>query len=323
MNRYFYLEDENSASFLRAMDDSIEMHRMRARLGEIEVHDLRQDLTASDILHNIQQASQHGYREVDEAEFGNRQIEARMEFERKIVEPSVADQRLVPWNDLKAEHRETFRNDPAELLSPRMQMFCVYDQACRLTGPFKLAFDSDAPTVQTARRNLLFNEGVTVDGNFDAGDCTTELPLLIIVKGDMHVKNLILSGWAEMVVTGNLVVADTLFGFDGEAGGRLHVQGNLSAQRILGGMMYSIEVAGQLAGDVYWCDLDEATLPGASMVPYTLSSQQAIDFGKYTPLVNEAYFADSNWATGGEVLEFNFNASQIVELIRQGKPIFR
>ncbi len=53
-----------------------------------------------------------------------------------------------------------------------------------------IKFDSLAPTVQSANRNLIFNQGLEIDGNFDAGESSTELPQLVIVKGDLHVKNL-------------------------------------------------------------------------------------------------------------------------------------
>ncbi len=84
----------------------------------------------------------------------------------------------------------------------------------------------------------------------------------------------ILTGWVEVVVTGDAYVSGTVLAVDGEAGGRLHVHGNLTSPQVLGGMMYPIQVDGQVTGNVYWLDFDEPSLANASIVPGELTSDQ-------------------------------------------------
>lgn len=322
MNRFFIFTEEYSARFLTADADGLAMRQLQASLGEVVIHDSTHNMPATEIQSTIRQALVFGYREVAESEFKEQQAQLQKEFELNVIDPEVPNTKKVAWHDLAAEHESYFHNGPAEYLAANLRYFHVYAQSCRLLQDLKLTFSSMSPTPQTATRNLIFNQGLTIDGNFDAGDNVSELPLLVVVKGDLHAKNLILTGWTEVVVTGNLVVDGTLLAMDGEAGGRLHVMGDLTAKRILGGMMYHIEVAGQVSAETYWSDDDEPSLPKAKVVPYSLSNLQTDEFENHTPLVAGAYFIDSNWATGQEVKTLNLELTQMVALIREGKAIF-
>lgn len=296
---------------------------MSARLGKVEINDVRQETSPAEVIENVARALEFGYVEISELEFQDKQLSYRMELESKTIEPIGEGEARVPWDELVSNYRSFFKNNPAEFLVPEMQIFCVHDEPVHLEDDLILKFDSLAPTAQSSTRNLIFKRGLSIDGNLDAGNDTTELPLLVIVEGDLNVKNLFLSCWVEVIVTGNVIVADTLFCFDGEVGGRLHVEGNLSVQRVLGAMMYPIEVVGQVTGDVYWIENDEPALPNALMVPGSVSKAQMTTFENQSPLVKESYYLNSNWATGEKVETYDFSPEQVVALIRQGKPIFR
>jgi hypothetical protein len=88
-------------------------------------------------------------------------------------------------------------------------------------------------------------------------------------------------------------------------------------------MMYLLEVAGQIKGDVHWLDNDESPLFNSALVPDSLSKEQMTDFETHTPLVRECYYANSNWATGEEVQTFDFYPERVVAQIRNGMPVFR
>lgn len=323
MKKHLVFIDQHWARFMLVQKDSVAMRYISGTLGRIEEAEASQTMTESEISSHLQQASEYGYREVNEAEFVDEQELFRAALAQRVVESVDPDARVVPWQQLAAEHRVYFQNDPAEYLSPGLQNFLVYDKPCHLSSDLMLKFDSLAPTLQTSTRNLIFNAGLRIDGNLDAGGGSSELPLLVIVKGDLHVDNLILTGWAEVVVTGDVYVAGDILAMDGEAGGRLRVHGKLTAPRILGGMMFFIEVGGTVTGDVYWLDFDEPALLNASIVPGSLTSEQARDFENHTPLVREAYYVDSNWASGEEVQTCSFETYQTRDLIRNGKSPFR
>ena len=323
MTKHLYLIEPHSARFLKVQPDSLEMTYVNAQLGKVEFKNSRLEMPEGGINKFLVDASKHGYTEISEAEFDEKLLSCRTEIEKTTEEPLAVGERRVPWDELVASYQSFFRNNPAEYLEPSMQIFCVYDQPAHLHHDLQLKFDSLAPNIQSSSRNLIFKRGLTIDGNLDAGSGTTELPLLVIVEGDLNVKNLILSGWAEVIVTGNVVVEDTAFCFDGEAGGRLHVHGNLSARRVLGAMMYLLEVAGQIKGDVHWLDNDESPLFNSALVPDSLSKEQMTDFETHTPLVRECYYANSNWATGEEVQTFDFYPERVVAQIRNGMPVFR
>ncbi|MCC6509942.1 MAG: hypothetical protein IT423_12620, partial [Pirellulaceae bacterium] len=104
MTRYFSLIDAQVASFMKVLDHSIEMLRLGARLGEIEVLDIRQEMSDAEINDHIEKGRQHGLHEVCETEFEDQQIRARTELERMIVEPQVPNARIVPWSDLEASY---------------------------------------------------------------------------------------------------------------------------------------------------------------------------------------------------------------------------
>jgi hypothetical protein len=87
--------------------------------------------------------------------------------------------------------------------------------------------------------------------------------------------------------------------------------------------MYTMEIAGKIQAAVYWLDQDEPTLANAKIIPSDLSQAQWTHRSSLTPLVDEAYYANSNWATGDKVVEYSFECSQALEVLRHGKKLFR
>ncbi len=298
------------------------MRILEAKLGQVVASDSTRDMPTAEIVENIEQALRRGFRELTEAEFSIEQSSVEHELQRAIAEPIQPGSIFTSWQDLKSEFKQYLFNNPEEYLSKELQNFCVFDEHCQLDHHLKIEFSSDGPTAQTATRNLIFKKGLTINGNLDAGACTTELPQLLVIIGDLHVKHLILTGWIELIVTGDLKVDGVLFAYDGEAGGRLKVHGNLSATHMLCGMMFNIEVAGRIEGAVYETDDSETTLPNPSSVPTALSSVQGDDLSKHSPLVKDAYYLEGNWATGEEVQTLVFDPSQAVSILREDKPLF-
>ena len=321
MKRHFVRTSRNEARFLVVLDHALQMRRMQAKLGKLESQSAEQQVTPEEREANIAQALKHGFREVSEQEFFDQQRASGKELAEAIVEAALPGSRFVDWHELSPAHGSLLRNNPSEFLTRDMQKFVVFDGPGRLRD-LRLSFDSLGATPQTTKRNLVFNSSLSVEGNLDAGDFTTELPLFVLVKGDLHVRNLVLTGWTEIVVMGNVVATGTVMCLDGEAGGRLHVQDSLQAERILGGSMYSIVVDGQTKGTVYWTDDDHPTLPGAVIVPVTLDHDDAMDFGKRTSLTRETYTVDSNWATGTEVKTYVLDPVKLVDQLRRGVSPF-
>ncbi len=322
MNRYLLLTEKHSTKFLTAVNNSMKMRLVTAKLGQVVDDESIRDMTSSEVEETISQALLRGFREVSGAEFSACLNDVLNETQNAAVEQDTCGGIMTSWQNLKHENKRFLHNDPEEYLPNKLQMFCVHDEPCSLESDLKLAFDSEGPTAQTAQRNLVFNQGLMIDGNFDAGAFVTSLPQIVIVKGDLRARNLILTGWLELVVTGDVIVEGIVFGYDGEAGGRLAVQGSLVAQRVLGGMMFNIGVEHRVDAAIYWTDDDEPTLPKATTIPGTLSSEQAAELDKHSPVVREAYFASSNWASGEEIQSLVLDPSQIVTLIRGGKRVF-
>ena len=323
MKRHFYHALADEARFLTVHDGVIEMTMISAVLGSVEKHDSQQAMSPEEIAINLERALEHGYLEVDESDF----FESRARIEKLIREIAVEkfDPRfeLMDWDELPSSLRNSFRNNPVEYLTPTLRKFCYCKDPFQSGSDIVLGFDSLGPTAQYARRNLVFKNGLNIDGNLDAGDQTSELPLYLFVEGDLHAKNIMLSGWAEVVVTGNLVVSGSIVGYDGEPGGRLKVHGNVSADNILGGYMYGMELDGRVDSKVYWLDQDEPSIKDAIVIPNELTQSRFHHESNELPIVREAYFMDSNWATGEDVVTFHFDARQSFDLLRQGKPLFR
>ena len=317
MDRFLYSVDETSARFISVRSDSIEMQLIRATLGQIESS--QQTLPQSEIDKNVKMALSRGFQEVSESDFLKAQATVEQEFRELIVDRPYENTKLVAWEELAKNNRDYFSNNPAEYLSPQLQNFCVCDEHYHSESSLSLGFDSMGPSAQTSRRNLIFSNGLTIDGDLDAGELTTELPLFLLVKGDLKVRNVMLSGWAEVVVTGDLIVTGDLLGFDGESGGRLKVYGNLSANNVVGGMMYHMEIDGEVHGKVYWLDNDEPLLEGATIVPFELTQEEFRNRPVSIPVLDKGYFGDSNWATGEEVITYHFEPSQSFAVLRKGE----
>jgi len=261
MKRFFYLGNDRLARFLTVHDQSMEMLNVKAVLGRVEKHASQKSMTAGEFRESIAMAPQHGFRELSEGEFAAAQASAEEVIGKATIELFEPSVQVLAWESLASDHRHYFQNNPDEYLSPELRQFCVYSEPVHRTDDIELGCDSLGATAQTGRRNLIFNKGLTTNGNFDAGDLASELPLFVRVKGDLHVHDLILTGWAELVVTGSVIATGTVFGYDGEAGGRLKVHGDLSAARILGGSMSSLQIDGRVNAFAFCLVPDEPSLP--------------------------------------------------------------
>lgn len=323
MNRYFYFQDDRSIRVFTTKDQSMDMLDLRAKLGKTQRNHQEKTSSPDEISQNIKMAIEHGFVEITESEAQETLSKADDQMKKLVVETTPAGSTIVEWNSLAKEHATYFQNRPSEYLATDLQKFCVFEAEIERKGDLWLGFDEDGPTAQTSQRNLIFQRGLKLDGNVDAAHWTSALPLFCLVKGDLRCKNLLLNCWAELVVTGNLIVEGCIFGYDGETGGRLKVHGNASAEQVLSGTMYTMEIAGKIQGPVYWLDQDEPTLANAKIIPSDLSQAQWTDRSSLTPLVDEAYYANSNWATGEEVVEYSFECSQALDVLRHGTKLFR
>lgn len=302
---------------------SMQMTKISALLGVVEKQELEKTMSSSEIDENISLAIEHGFTEISDLEFAEMMQTVERNLATKTIEPPPMNAVEVAWKQLVPEYRTLLQNNPSEYLSTRLQMFHVYRESVHCPSDLRLNYDSRGPTVQTLTRNLIFEQDLTISGNFDAGEFTSELPLFVIVRGNLTAKNLIVTGWTELVVLGDVTVLDLVFGFDGETGGRLMVHGNLTAANVLAGAMFPIEVTGQTRSNVFWLDNDEPTLAGAQLIPAELNQWMRTANAKKTPLVDGAYFTDSNWANGEEIRSAHFEAIQVIELIRNGQTIWR
>lgn len=323
MNRYFYFQDDRSIRVFTTKDRSIDMLDLRAKLGKTQRNHQEKACSPDEISQNIKMAMEHGFVEITESEAQEKLSKVDDQIMKLVVETIPDGSTMVQWNSLAKEHTTYFQNRPSEYLATDLQTFCVFEAEIVRKGDLWLGFDEDGPTAQTSQRNLIFQRGLKLDGNVDAAHWTSALPLFCLVKGDLRCKNLLLNCWAELVVTGNLIVEGCIFGYDGETGGRLKVHGNASAEYVLSGAMYTMEIAGNVQAPVYWLDPDEPTLANAKFIPSNLSQAQWTDRSSLTPLVDEAYYASSNWATGQEVVEYSFECTQALDVLRHGKKVFR
>ncbi|MCA9193651.1 MAG: hypothetical protein KDB03_17890 [Planctomycetales bacterium] len=322
MNRHFYWQSEGQARFLTIGDQGMDVLLLQAVLGELRKQEQHQAMTMPELLENISRAEQHGFIEVSQAEFSKLRTDIEGQLLNGIEDEIPLVAQVVDWSDLAATLQHYFLNSPDEYLAERLRKFCQFDEHHHSCQDITLKFNSLGSTTQHANRNLIFNGGLCIDGNLDAGDMTTELPLFVLVKGDLKAHNILLSGWAEVVVTGNVNVNGTIFGYDGEAGGRLNVLGDLTAIHILNGQ-FPIRVGGNLVASCWTLGQDENAIPGSNQIPTEFPAVHGRDISTLTPLVDDVYVEDSNWATGEERISYVFDASLAMEVMRRRNSLFR
>ncbi len=260
-------------------------------MGELQRHTAERAVTPAELEQNIQEATAHGFLEVTPEVFQEKLIAAEVELRSLCADEIDSEATLVPWNQLSANYAQYLSNNPSEYLSEHQLSFCCYQHPVQKSSDVSLRFDSLAPSLQNNSRNLIFQQGLKIAGNLDAADSTCALPLYALIIGDLHCHNLLLSCWAEVVVTGNLFASGIILAHDGETGGRLKVHGNCSAAKIISGCMYPIVVDGVVNAEVYWLQGDEPTLPGAQMIAAEFSETQWPNRPMHTVLVDEAYLS--------------------------------
>lgn len=323
MPRYFYHDDQTTVKFLATYPERVVINIYRCELGNVAHRQDQREMSADEIAMQVQQARQYGFVELEEAVWLAKQQSIAAELQQRSADPIDDSATCMPWEQLAGHYGKYLANDPAQYLTENLRKFCCFDQPVERSGDVVLSFDSLGATAQTAQRNLIFQQGLRINGNLDAAGSTSELPLFVLVQGDLHCDNLLLSGWAEVVVTGDVYVSGLILGFDGETGGRLKVHGQVTAGRIMGGFMCPIEIDGQVRADVYWLEPDQPTLPNSQSVASEFSEVDWQNRQRHTPLVDEAYHAERNWATGQEVVTYHFCFEYVTQLVRTKARLFR
>lgn len=299
------------------------MTRFNAELGEIEEGTSQMEQSKDESESMLAEAIQHGFHEIDEPAYAQAMSETKSRLEREFEEKESSEFRLIDWSEIPRFIQPRFLNDPGSLLSDRMRKFRVYPERAHVDGRLKICFDSLGPGLQTGSRNLIFQKGLTIDGDLDAGSMCEELPQFAHVEGDLRVRNLILSGWVELVVTGDVVVSGDVLGIDGESGGRLQVIGALKANSILGGSMFSIQIGGRVDARVHWIDDDSPTLATHSIVPYSIKSVDWPRREALTAISDSAYHEETDWSNGTSSRIYGFNPEFAIATLREGRPLFR
>lgn len=322
MKRFVFLDQPHATRFLTfsTVDSAVHVIYLTAKQGQLERREAQQTMSKEEQQENLAQAFERGFAEIAEADFEEAITQAERRLRSLCEEQEPSGARFAEWATLDEKLKGSFQNNPEEYLAPPLQTFCFFDRHAELET-LVLSFDELAPTAQTAQRNLVFTNGLTVRSVFDAGSYTSALPLFVLVIGDLHVHNLILTCWAEVVVTGNLIATGTIFGFDGETGGRLKVHGNVTAAHILSGSMYAIEIDGTVNAPTFHLDNDTPALPSITSVPTELSQTEWAT--KLTPLSADSYFEESSWATGEERRSYTFNPDHVIATLREKRDVFR
>ena len=329
MSRSFAKFDDKTARFVLFPDSSddaevtVEVTYIEAHQGRVVTHLSEQAMSPEELEQNIAMALEHGFVHIDEGALKEvmRSTEARLG--ECCQETSGHDYRLVPFGDLENRSALKFVQNPDELLAQHLNSFCVYDQPANIPGNLSIVFDELGPTAQSNSRNLIFRQGLKIEGNLDAGSSVTSLPQFVHVEGDLIVHNLILTGWIELVVMGNVIASGVVLACDGESGGRLTIGGDLTARSVIGGSMFRVQIDGSEKSDIHWLDYDSPTLETSSIIPTDLTEADWKNRQQRTPLSDAAYVESVNWATGEEQREYVFAYENAVSILRNGEQLFR
>ncbi len=324
MQRYFAKFDDTSTSLLALQTGEtaahLQMKRHRAQAGVVTEDNTQQSVPLPALQTTLDKLLDHGYTEMAQPAYQSTQVAARQQLLDRFAEKDRPGARLVGWPDLPHFIKPRFANAPDEYLTDPLRSFFVLDAPMRIAGDLHIGYDALGGGAQTHTRNLVYKGALTIDGNLDAGSSVTSLPQFIHIDGDLHVNNLLLTGWADVVVTGNVYAKGLVLGYDGESGGRLQVGGSLHAAAVLGGGMYQLDVAGPVHAKVYWMDDDEPTLAATHIQPCTLSQADWLRRAELTSLADACYFEDTDWVSRETVNVHHFALERAVAPPRAGTP---
>ena len=329
MSRSFAKFDDTSARFALFPDSSndtevtVEVTYIEACQGRVVTHLTQQAMSPEELQQNMAMALEHGYVVVDEGALEEVMRSSEARLGELCQETGGPDHRLVPFADLENRSALKFVQNPGKLLAQHLSNFCVYDRPAIIPGNLSISFHELGPTAQSNSRNLIFTQGLNVEGDFDAGSSTTSLPQFVHVEGDLIVRNLILTGWIELVVTGNVIASGVVLACDGESGGRLMIGGDLTARSVIGGSMFSVQIDGTVNADIHWLDYDSPALETSSIIPTDLTEADWTIREQRTPLSDAAYTESVNWAAGEKQREYVFAYENAVSILRNGEKLFR
>jgi hypothetical protein len=155
----------------------------------------------ADIDSTLAMLTRRQFAEISSDEFEYLQANAEALLQQELREVDRDGYHLTEWADVRSRLGPVFANDPAKCLASSMQRFCWYEGTMLRHDDLVLTHNPSGPP-QTSSRNLIFDGDLTINGNLDAGNNTTHIPQLVYVRGTLSARNLILTGWAEIVVTG-------------------------------------------------------------------------------------------------------------------------
>lgn len=87
--------------------------------------------------------------------------------------------------------------------------------------------------------NVIIDGDLTVEGTLDHY-CFEGTGYFHLVTGSLRARNLILTGFPDLVVRGDLTVAGAIMGFRGDDGGYLFVEGDTSAQIVISSQYFNM-----------------------------------------------------------------------------------
>lgn len=257
-----------------------------------------------------------GYVAITETQYQHHLETAHTTLSDQAQAPLTTACNIVPWETIKAQFAPSFFNDADEYLdTPALRNFCVYPGDTVIDGDLVIDFSELATTAQTAGRNIVVNGNLTINGNFDGSRDIETLPQFIYITGNLTARHLLLSGWLDMIVAGNVTITGTVFGYYGEPGGRLLIKGNLTTEHLLNGFMYPIKVAGSTHGTCYsFNPIDGVEGFEAAHLKSNFTGED--DLTQY-PLETAVIPYDP------DLKEYSFSFEKAVELLRKDQPIFK
>ncbi|WP_316802979.1 polymer-forming cytoskeletal protein [Pedobacter nototheniae] len=289
------------------------MKGFRVLAGSIETWEKEDHILAKGFVERL---LKNGYSFITEIEYQTYLEKAVSILLPDRQKPTTQRYSMVSWKTIKAQFNPGFLNDVNEYLpDPVFSNFCFYNNNTVIYDDLVINFSELGSTDQTETRNIVVNGNLVINGNFDAGNDVESLPQFVYIKGDLIAYNLILSGWLDIVVEGNVIVKNTVLGYYGEPGGRLLVKGDLKATNLLNGFMYLFDVNGIVSGKCFAFDA-MASGNGHQAIGIQAGFTQEAELTQ-SPLVAEVFPYDK------DMKEYNFRFEEACLRLRNSQSIFK
>lgn len=258
-----------------------------------------------------------GYSNISESQYQEHLATASNRLLQPVKAPQNETDNIRGWKMVEAQYSPKFLNEVREYLEDEFYSdFFVHNSDTIINGDLIIDYSALKKTAQTATRNIIVNGNLTITGNFDAGNDIETLPQFVYVTGDLRANNLILSGWLDMIVEGNVVVNHTVLAYYGEPGGRFQVNGNLNTKYLLSGWMYLVEVKGNTTGACYSFD-PSTCISGFEAKQIKSYFKEEDDDLAISPLAATIFPYDD------ALKEYSFNFDLACGLLREGSTIFK